>query len=73
MKNALKHALIVTAVITSAAGSLLLSGGATFAQSPLQEGINNVGGEVVVGGEVIGQDPDVGIQLNLLKSYGNDQ
>jgi hypothetical protein len=71
MKSAFKHALVVTVTITSVAGALLLSGGATFAQSPLQEGINNVRGQVVVGGEVIGQDPDVGIRLNLLKSYRN--
>ncbi len=69
MKSAFKRALVATAAAASVAGALMLSGGATFAQAPLQEGINNVGGQVVIGGEVIGQDPDLGIRSNLLNDH----
>lgn len=67
MTNVLRRFLVAAATIAFVAGALMLSGGATRAQGYLQEGINNVGGEVVKGGEVIGQDPDIHVRLNIVR------
>lgn len=69
MTNAFKHALIPAAAVVFAVTALAWSGGAAQAQIPLQDGPNGVGGTVVIGGKVIGQDPDAGIRSNLYKNH----
>jgi len=67
MTNAIKCTFVTAAAVASVATVLVLSGGPTQAQAPLQEGINNVTGVVVDCGRVVGRDPDINVRLQLLK------
>ena len=71
MANVLTRALIFSGIVVSVAGALILSSGASHTRIILQEGVNNVGGEVVRGGNVMGQDPDINVGNEILRDYGN--
>lgn len=71
MANVLTRALIFSGIVVSVAGALILSSGASHTRIILQESVNNVGGEVVRGGNVIGQDPDINVRNKILRDYGN--
>ena len=63
MPRALKHFLIAGAVAFTVAAM----SGPVVAQVYLQDGPNGVGGTVVSGGSVIGQDPDIGVRASLYR------
>lgn len=71
MTNVLTRALFFSGAVALVAAALMLSGGASHAKVLLQEGINNVGGEVVQAGEVIGQDPDIDVRSTILQDYNS--
>jgi hypothetical protein len=65
MTHILKHVLVTGAAIASIA--MAMSSGPIAAQVYLQDGPNGVGGTVVSGGSVIGQDPDIGVRSSLYR------
>lgn len=71
MTRVLTRALIFVAALGSLAGALILSSAATHARTLLQEGANNVRGQVVQGSRVIGQDPDINVRHNILRDFDN--
>jgi hypothetical protein len=65
MTHLLKRVLVAGAAV--AAIAMTMSGEPVAAQVYLQDGPNGVGGTVVSGGSVIGQDPDINVRSSIYK------
>jgi len=63
MTSTFNRGLIATAAVGAIFAALVLSGGPSLAFQP---GIN-AGGKVVACGHLVGQDPDINVQAQLLR------
>jgi hypothetical protein len=72
MTHVLKHLLVAGAAVASIAITMSGAAAQVYPQDVrngvrLQDGPNNVRGTVILGGTVIGQDPDIGVRSSLYR------